>query len=309
MFNLASKIFVYGKTLMFYLISLFILRLGTGVSTNYISKLSEQIFVQHLVNMIKPFDSLFFIKSVARYVFIVQTVLLGIITLIFMINLLLNIDEDEIESTSGKSKNIIIEVGLITISVLNICFIALFVLGLNVIFNPTKVVTLAILLFIVIATASITYSILNEKDEPYLSQNKLISSIVNMFKNFNYPYFPLALLLYIALQLEFKILVQHSSTGWIVVQPIIKLLSFIISISSMLYFLFGLAKYVNHRDEFIRKIIYEQLFITFLAIWGMQLLNTSVAIAFNYTKTLEDTGGFIIPVMIISSIFRIAKYQ
>lgn len=304
--NFVSNLFASRKTLLFYVISLFVLWLGATISHDYISALSRQIYVEHLINMIKPFDSLAFIEKIAKYVLGFQRAL---VVIIFFTIQFLSFFNDE-KADRKASKSITLEIGLITIAVLNISIVLLFTLGLNVIFNPAKATTYAVLLFILGSTITISYFFLSEEDEQsYLSSNGVISSILNKFKNFRFPYFRFVLVLYFLLVSLYAYLVRQFSTDWIVVHPLIKSLFFCISTGGIFYSLFGFARYVKRKDEFIRQIIYEQIFITFLIILGILLSYYSISILFNYKITTTDILMILGVVMLISGFFAAAKYK
>lgn len=304
--NFVSKLFASRKTLLFYVISLFVLWLGTTISRDYISALNRRIYVEHLIDMIKPFDSLVFIEKIAVYVLGFQRIVVFIIFVAVQLSSIFI--EEKADRNAGKS--ITLEIGLIAIAVLNISIVLLFALGLNVIFNPTKVSTYAVLLFVLVSTTTISYFFLNEENEQsHLSSKGGINSILNRLKNFSFPYFRFVLVLYFLLVSLYAYLVRQFSTDWIVIHPLIKSLFFCISIGGIFYSLFGFARYVKRKDEFIRQIIYEQIFITFLIILGILLSYYSINVMFNYKITTTDILMILGVVMLISGFFAAAKYK
>lgn len=301
-----SKLFASRKTFLFYVISLFVLWLGTTISSDYISTSNRRIYVEHLISMIKPFDSLVFIEGIAKYVLGFQRI---IVVIIFFTVQILSFFNDE-KADRKASKSITLEIVLITVAVLNICIVLLFALGLNAIFNPTKVTTYAVLLFVLGSTITISYFFLSEEDEQsHLSSNGLTSSILNKFRNFRFPYFRFAIVLYFIFAFIYASLIGQVSTANVVAHPMIKSFLFCVSIGGVVYFLFGLAKYVKRKDEFIRQVIYEQIFITFLVILGILLSYYSISILFNYKITTTDILMILGVVMLISGFFAAAKYK
>lgn len=304
--NFADKLFASRKTFLFYVISLFALWLNMRVSTSYLNALVAKFYNQHLIGMIKPIDQLLFLESIAKYVFGIQIVLLVLLFISVRRKSLLNTEQ----SSSALNKSTTLEITFTTLSVLNLSFIFLAILGLNLIFIPSKVLIFVILLTVVVLTITLSYLLKADEDEQFsASQNKTVRYLLNEIKNFGFPYYRYSLFFYFIMIFVLGFIIRQESNEWILVQPIIKSFLFCISIFCVLYFLLGFSADIKRKDEFIRLMIYEQIFTTFLIVVGMFISIHSVAIIFNYIITAEDIMIILGVGMFTSGLFVRAKYQ
>lgn len=300
MFNFAGKLVASKKIFMLYVISLFILWFGVRISSSYITRLCEQIYISHQIWLVKPSDSLLFTESVGTYLLGIQFAILIFLMLIM---------KESIPDTS-REKNVLTETILITLVSLNAIVVTLFILGLNFIFNPTKVVSVFILLFIIIAASFIAYNIKNETDESDLfSKRKIWLSILNRCKNFSFPHFRIAIIFYFALMYGYVTLVREASTEQMVVQPIIKLIFGVTSTACILYSLIGIVKNIGRKDELQRQMYYEQTFIVYIVLIGLMLSYYAFTILFNFTLNSQDVMIVLIMTLLVSGFFVRARYQ